>query len=286
MPADQQSEVQTGHDLYDPISSSSAHQLDGENYNLSYADGSGSSGPEYTDAVQIGDVTIDSFAIGVCSNLILSPGQSSRDTDGPVGLAFEYGNSARPTQQPTFAEALMNSGQLSAPMFATHFKSDDSGSILFGAGDSSLHTGDLVEVGIDNSTGAWNVPQTSVQSSQPIGMIADTGTPTMSLPGDALQNYFSGVPGSGQDSSGAWYYPCSATLPDLQLYFPTANPNGPGTVYVPGSALVNEGNQSGGNCYTWLAATDGSGSLGVPFFTSMYVEFDMSQPALRFAAAT
>ena len=80
--------------------------------------------------------------------------------------------------------------------------------------------------------------------------------------------------------------PCGTGLPDLQLAFPTADPEGPQTVYVPRGALVDGWNVDGNNSYTWLGATDGSGSLGVPFFSSMYVEFDVSGPALRFGAAT
>ena len=286
MPSDQQSLVQTGHDLYDPVSSSSAKVIDGEFYQLTYGDGSSSTGAEFNEDVLINNVLLFGMGLGVCTDLKLNPSQTSRDTDGPIGLAFGSGNSARPTRQPTFVEEFWNAGGLQAPMFTTHFKPDDSGTII-GTGDQTLYTGDLVSVPIDNSTSAWNVPQVTVGASQPIAMIADTGTPSMIIPSDALDSYFAGVKGAGKDSSGTWTFPCGTTLPDLQLYFPTADPNGPQTVYVPGSALVNTQSISGDSCYTWLGATDGgSGSLGAPFFESMYVEWDMAEPAIRFAAGT
>lgn len=290
MPADQQGEVQTGHGLYDPGSSSTAVPLDGENFNIAYVDGSGSSGPEYTENVNIGGATLPNFAIGVCNDLHLNPGASSRDTDGPVGLAFQYGNSARPTQQPTFAEALLSAGAISAPMFATHFKTDDSGSILFGAGDSSLYSGSLVSVGVDNSTGAWLVPQVGYGvngqqfSTGPITMIADSGGPGLDVPSDALAQYWATVPGAAQDSNGSWYYPCGTALPDFDLFFGNADPNGPTSISIPGGSLPDGGD--GTNCYTWMGAAGDQGSFGVPFFSSQYIEFDMSGPSMRFAAST
>ena len=73
----------------------------------------------------------------------------------------------------------------------------------------------------------------------------------------------------------------------MQLAFPTADPNGPQTVYVPGSALLDAQAKSGDTCYTYLKVADGgSGSLGAPFFASMYVEWDLARTEIRFAAGT
>ena len=67
LPSDEQAYVQTGHGLYDPSQSTSAQPLDGENFEIGYGDGSGSSGPEYTETVVLGDVALAGMPIGVAN---------------------------------------------------------------------------------------------------------------------------------------------------------------------------------------------------------------------------
>lgn len=93
MPSSQQGEVQTGHALYDPSQSSTAQPIDGESFDIAYEDGSSSSGPEYAESVTIGGANLPNMVIGVCNNLVLGSGSSSRNSDGPVGLGFQSINS-------------------------------------------------------------------------------------------------------------------------------------------------------------------------------------------------
>lgn len=283
MPANEQSGVQTGHSLYDPGQSTTAQPISGESFDIAYEDGSGSSGPEYTESVTIGGANLPNMAIGVCNSLTLGSGSTSRNSDGPVGLGFQSINSASPTKEPTFAEALVAAGAVSDPVFSTFFTTDDSGFILFGMTDSSLYSGSLTSVPVDSSSGFWLLDNVSFGvngnqfSSAPLTTICDTGGPGLDIPADALSDYFGAVSGSGQDGNGNWYYPCGSQLPDLDVYFPS------GSVTIPGIALENGSGDAGSNCYTWMGTANGQGSMGIPFFTSMYIEWDLSGPTMNFA---
>ena len=289
LPSDEQAYVQTGHGLYDPSQSTSAQPLDGENFEIGYGDGSGSSGPEYTETVVLGDVALAGMPIGVANMLHLGTGQTSRNSDGPVGLGFQSLNSVKPDKQPTFAEALQSAGALSKPVFTTHLTTDDSGVILFGEYDSSLYTGSLTQVPVDNSAGFWVIDNVSFGmngqqfSSAPINMIGDTGGGGLDIPADALASYFSIVQGSGQDSNGNYFYPCGTDLPALELYFPSVLNGGPGSASISGQSIKDGDGDAGQNCYTHFGAASDQGSLGIPFFVSQYIEWDMSVPSMAFA---
>ena len=85
--------------------------------------------------------------------------------DGIMGLAFKYGNSIRPDQQPTFMENLQQ--YVDQPVFTTNFHDDDSGTIEFGYVDTALYTGDLQTAPCDNTTeyaGSWTIDSVSFSS--------------------------------------------------------------------------------------------------------------------------
>ena len=236
----------------------------------------------------IGGANLPSMAIGVSNSLRLGQGQTSRNSDGPVGLGFQSINSATPNKEPTFAEALVNAGAVSQPVFTTKLTTGGDGFILFGETDESLYTGSLTQVPVDNSNGFWFIDGVSFGvngqqfSSAPLNMIGDTGGAGLDIPSDALSSYFSNVPGSGQDSNGNYFYPCGTSLPDFNLFFSNVQNGGPSSITIPGGALENGGD--GTNCYTWFGSAGDTGSLGLPFFVSQYIEWDLSGPTMSFAA--
>ena len=93
MPADQQASVQTENPVYDPSQSTTFQTLDGENFDITYGDGSGASGPEGVESITIGGAHVPNMPFGVCSDLRYGPGESTRNSDGPVGLGFQSLNS-------------------------------------------------------------------------------------------------------------------------------------------------------------------------------------------------
>jgi aspergillopepsin I len=118
MLSDQQSTVTSG-EIYDPSSSSSFVNDTGYTYGLYYVDSSGSSGYVGIDIVDVGGASV-TMPFGVCDSLIYGSGESSRDTDGPLGMGFGVAeNSIRPTPQCTFMECV--EPYVDQPVFCTSF---------------------------------------------------------------------------------------------------------------------------------------------------------------------
>lgn len=81
----------SGHSYYNPSDSTTATQLEGYTWDISYGDGSGASGVVYTDTVEIGGVTATSVAVEAATS-ISSEFSDDTDNDGLVGLAFSVLN--------------------------------------------------------------------------------------------------------------------------------------------------------------------------------------------------
>lgn len=266
--------------------------MNGSTFDISYVDGSGASGPAAYETINVGTASVPNMPFGVCDDLRYGEGSTgTRDTDGPLGLGFGYGNSIRPVQQCTFMECLVP--YVSEPVFASKFTLDDSGFIDFGQTDTSAYTGDLTVVPIANTSsgneGAW-VNQGvqfgsggQVFSPGPIDLAFDSGTATLSLPADAASDYFALVDGATQGDDGTWTYPCDSTLPDFDFIF-TQTTSGPTTVTIPGSAVQNlNDDSSDGTCLTWINVVDGRANAGLPFYISKYMIWNQAVPSLSFA---
>lgn len=141
----------SGHKLYNP---SSAQQLNGETWKISYGDGSGASGDVYSDTVTVGGVTVTSQAVEAAQSVSAQFEQDTQN-DGLLGLAFSSINTVTPDQQTTFFQSAINQGVLSQNVFAADLKKGQPGSYDFGYIDSSKYTGSITYTGVDNSQGFW-----------------------------------------------------------------------------------------------------------------------------------
>ena len=153
-----------GQAQYNPSASTTFVNLTGETFDIGYGDGSGASGYAALESVSIGQSNVPNQAIGV-ADAIRGGAVGATGYDGIMGLAFKYGNSIRPDQQPTFMENLQQ--YVDQPIFTTNFHSDDSGTIEFGYVDTALYTGDLQTFTCDNTTdyaGSWTVDSVSFSS--------------------------------------------------------------------------------------------------------------------------
>jgi aspergillopepsin I len=83
-----------GHDFYDPSKSSTAQELKGASWKITYGDGSGASGNVYLDTVNVGGVTVTSQAVELASK-ISAQFQQDEANDGLLGLAFSSINTGK-----------------------------------------------------------------------------------------------------------------------------------------------------------------------------------------------
>ncbi|KAJ5204359.1 uncharacterized protein N7498_005238 [Penicillium cinerascens] len=272
---------QAGHTLYTP--SSSASQIPGATWSISYDDGSSASGNVFDDVVDVGGVTATSQAVEAAETVSQEFLQNTA-SDGLLGLAFSIINTVRPTQQTTFFDTVKS--QLDLPLFAVTLKHNAPGTFDFGYLDSSKYTGSIAYTPVDSSQGFWTFTADSYTIAGSTGSsitgFADTGTTLLLLDSDIVAEYYSQVPGAQMDSSaGGYVFDCSSTLPDFIVTISGYN------AVVPG-AFINYApiSQGGSTCFGGIQANSGPGMsiFGDIFLKSQYVVFDSSGPQLGFAA--
>lgn len=108
-----------GQSIYTPSKSSTSSKLSGATWEISYGDGSSSSGDVYKDKVTVGGLTVTSQAVEAAQT-VSSEFTSDSDNDGLLGLAFSSLNTVSPTQQKTFFDNAKSS--LTSPLFTADLK--------------------------------------------------------------------------------------------------------------------------------------------------------------------
>lgn len=216
---------QKHHACYDPWISKTYKNLDGYNYTVGYADGSGTSGFVGTDVVNIGGATVTSQAIGL-PTYISSRMLRDTDSDGIVGLASHWLNSIQPKQQHTFFDNVR--GSLANPVLTANLKANATGFYEFGKIDHSLYHGDLHWVDLIED-GYWKFPsvvfgvgpdqQNLMVNIDPKPAIADTGTSLMLVDAFVHDTYYKAVPNAAKNPnlSNITTYPCDTKLPDFHV---------------------------------------------------------------------
>ncbi|KAK6072571.1 Endothiapepsin [Seiridium cupressi] len=147
-----QSSDVSGQSIYTPSDSSTSKELSGQTWDISYGDGSSSSGSVYTDLVSVGGVSFDAQAVETAET-VSDSFTSDSSNDGLLGLAFSTLNTVTPTAQKTFFDNIKDS--LDSSLWTADLKSGEPGTYNFGWIDDSLYTGDIAYTDVDTSDGYW-----------------------------------------------------------------------------------------------------------------------------------
>lgn len=277
---------QTNHDIYNPDSSTTAKELNGETWSISYGDGSSASGNVYSDVVDVGGTSVTGQAVELAQKISSEFAQDL--SDGLLGLAFSAINTVKPDQQKTFFDNA--TPQLSAPLFTANLKKGQPGSYNFGYIDDSQHTGEITYTAVDNSQGFWGFTATGytvgsgAASDEDISAIADTGTSLLLLPETVVTAYYEQVSSAKNDQQqGGYTFDCDAALPNISFTIEGYE------AVVPGSfinyAPLSEGSST---CFGGLQSSAGVGVniFGDVFLKAQFVVFENegNGPRLGFAA--
>lgn len=214
--------AQRGHTNFNPTKSTSFKAMTGASFSISYGDGSGAAGTVGTDTVNIGGATVTSQAIELATAVSSSFVQDT-NSNGLVGLAFSKLNTVKPTAQKTFFDNAMAS--LSQPVFTADLRHNAVGSYEFGNIDSTKFNGSLSWAAVNTTNGFWqfstskfSVGTGAVTRTAGGQAIADTGTTLMLTSAAIVNAYYSQVQGAVNNATvGGVTFPCSATLPDLNV---------------------------------------------------------------------
>ncbi|KAK3936227.1 aspartic peptidase domain-containing protein [Diplogelasinospora grovesii] len=209
----------SGQTVYTPNKSSTAEKLAGATWEITYGDGSSSSGDVYMDKVTVGGLTVSAQAVEAAKQ-VSDEFTSDSQNDGLLGLAFSTINTVQPTRQKTFFDNAKSA--LNSPIFTADLKAGKPGHYNFGYIDTGAYTGSITYTPVDNSQGFWMftssgyaIGSASFQSTSIEG-IADTGTTLLLLPDSVVTAYYKQVSGAKYDSSqGGYVFPCSITLPNF-----------------------------------------------------------------------
>ncbi|KAF2150091.1 aspartyl protease [Myriangium duriaei CBS 260.36] len=271
----------TGHAKYNPTKS--GKKQSGETWNISYGDGSGAKGTVYADKVVVGGVTATSQIVEAATS-VSSEFTQDTDNDGLLGLAFSSINTVSPRPATTFFDTVKSS--LAKPLFTARLRKGAPGSYDFGVIDTSLYTGSITYVPVDNSQGFWGFTagtySVNGQRGSSIGSaIADTGTTLLYVPDAAVSDYYSNVQSAqNSDQDGGYIFDCSEDLPDFVVKI------GTGSFTVPGS-YINFQDNGDGTCFGGLQSNSGIGLtiFGDIFLKAQFVVFDESQSSPRIGFA-
>lgn len=197
-----------GQTLYEISKSTTAKKMSGASWQISYGDGSSSSGNVYTDVVTIGNISVTAQAVESATT-VSSEFTSDSESSGLVGLAMSSLNTVSPTAQKTFFDNAKS--QLGSALFTADLKHDIAGTYTFGAIDSTAYTGTIAYANLYNVStsysGYWTFQSTGYTvgngTSTTTASTSTSSTSTSSNSGSSSkQNQQDGPQGGGGGGGG------------------------------------------------------------------------------------
>jgi hypothetical protein len=294
-------------------SKSSSFQIVAPGFNVSYGDGTVDTGDYFTDLVGLGGIKIQNMTMGLANVAINGPNDPTLVQGllgvGNVLLESEVGILDQVV--PTIYDQLVSEGYINRAAFSLYLDdlNANTGSILFGAIDTTKFSGDLVSLPIQQIGGhylRYTVTITSISIQDDSGTRAltdpnfevlallDSGTSSQQLPDNVMTELIQGL--GALESEGAALVPCSYRNANASLVYQFGGANGP-KISVPFSELVLslQGAPTFANgepeCEFFVmggATLDGTTEeviLGDSFLRSAYVVYDVANNEIAIAQA-
>lgn len=256
---------------YDHSQSSSAEFVN-SGFEIAYVDGSSSSGDYYIDKIKWGSTEID-FQFAVTT-------QKYQNMNGVFGIAQEASEASEDGEYPNFPVALKNAGKIESVAYSLFLDdvNSDSGTLLYGAVDTSKYTGPLKALPITSSDG-FNV-DFEVKGHSLNGVL-DAGTSLTYLPDEIVSSIASDLGATYNDQVGAYGIEGS---PSGSLTYTFGGVD----ITVPASELFIELAGDGNGYFLTILPWSQSQYyllLGDSFLRSAYVVYDLSSNQIAIAQA-
>ena len=219
---------------FDPTQSTSWNFLNND-FNISYVDGSGSTGAYGTDNVQIGGITLNSLQMGL--------GNTSTSQEGILGIGYPINEVAvnRAGAQPyaNTPQLMVQQGLINSMAYSLWLNDLDAntGNILFGGVNTDHYHGSLETVPIVQEDGTFaefiivltavgnGGTAASLASNQDIPVLLDSGSSLSYLPNDVTQTIYNHYNADWDESQGAAFVDCNLSNSDDSLVFTFSSPS-------------------------------------------------------------
>ena len=281
---------------------SSTSKYVSSDFNVTYVDGSGSSGDYVTDNVGIGGKTLNALQFGV--------GYLSSTPEGILGIGYQNDEGVIERGGKAYSNmpmAMVSDGFIQSNAYSLWL--DDlkasTGSILFGGVDTGKYHGSLQSLPIQKENGQYaefiitlsglsllnDGSSTSTSTGLPAPVILDTGSSITYLPDNLAQSVFQALNVQYDENQGAGYASCDLVNQNISLAFVFSSI----TITVPISELIiNPANADTGNgqsyqsqdqlCLFGITSAQGSTAvLGDTFLRSAYIVFDIANNEISMA---
>ncbi|CAK3975964.1 aspartic-type endopeptidase opsB [Lecanosticta acicola] len=271
---------------------SSTYKYINSEFNITYVDGSGSSGDYVSDAVSLGGVTIDNQQFGI--------GYTSSSAQGIMGIGYPINEVAVAYNggraYANVPQSLLNQGTISSKAYSLWLNDLDAstGSILFGGVNSDKYTGSLQSLPIVKEQGVYaefiialtavgmNGTQGSIAKNLASPALLDSGSSLMYLPNSVAQKIYDQVEAQYDSDQGAAFVDCDLANSDATIDFTFSSP----TIRVAMRELVIVAGESRGKSVCILGVGPAGSStpvLGDTFLRSAYVVYDMTNNEISLA---